>query len=75
MEIVRQVYGAEVVEWSAGRNTAGNLTSLYLLTVDAQVVEVHNEHDLQKEYADLNTFAPRLVSVLLLIQSLNQESQ
>lgn len=69
-QIVRTIYQAGVVEWSAGGITVGNLTSLYVPTVDALAVEVHNEHDLLREYADLSTFAPRLVSLVLLIQEL-----
>ena len=71
-QIVRTIYQAEVVEWSAGGITVGNLTSQYIPTVDALAVEVHNEHDLLREYADLNTFAPRLVSLVLLVQELGR---
>lgn len=65
--IVRDVYGAEVVEWSAGGVTVGNFTAEHAPTIDALAVEMAFEHDLMREYADLATFEPRLVAAAMLI--------
>ncbi len=65
--IIKQQYGAKVVEWSGGGVTIGNFTSKHIPTIDGLGVETDYEHDLNKETADLNTFAPRTVGMILLL--------
>jgi len=65
-EIVRNEYGAEVVEWVAGGITDGNRTAKFIPTIDALGVENYEEHT-DHEYVDLNTAVPRTVALVLLI--------
>jgi len=65
-EIVRNEYGAEVVEWVAGGITDGNRTAKFIPTIDALGVENYEEHT-DHEYVDLNTVVPRTVALVLLI--------
>jgi glutamate carboxypeptidase len=66
-KIVKQQYGANVVEWSGGGVTIGNFTAKHIPTIDGLGVETDYEHDLDKETVDLKTFAPRTVSMILLL--------
>ena len=67
-KIVKTEYGADVVEWTAGGLTIGNTTSAFVPTIDAVGVDVDPqcEHSI-KEFVDLNTFAPRTVALIHLI--------
>lgn len=68
--IVREIFEADVTEWSAGGVTVGNFTAAHAPTVDALAVEMRHEHDLAREHADLTTFAPRLVALAVLVREL-----
>lgn len=67
--IVKQEYGATVVEWLAGGMTDGNRSSRYAPTIDALGIETYDEHT-EHEYADLNTVVPRTVALIQLIRFL-----
>jgi len=70
-QIVKREYNADVVEWTAGGITVGNLTAKYIPTVDALGVDTDPlyEHT-DKESVDLRMFAPRTVALVYLIQEL-----
>jgi len=72
-EIVKDEYGADVVEWVAGGLTIGNITSEFVPTIDAVGVDVEPkfEHSL-KEFTDLNTFVPRTVALIHLINQVDK---
>ena len=67
--IVKRDFKADIVEWSAGGLTDGNLSSKYVATIDSVGVEAFNVHT-DREYADLNTVSPRTVALIGLIQEL-----
>ena len=71
-KVVKEEYGAEVAEWTAGGLTIGNTTSRFVPTIDALGVDVDplHEHTL-REYTDLNTFAPRTVALIRMIQEVD----
>ena len=72
--IVKREYNAQVVEWVAGGITVGNDTAKYVPTIDALGVEADpmTEHT-DRESVNLNTFVPRTVSLILLIDQLQQK--
>lgn len=74
-QIVKRTFGEDVVEWSAGGVTVGNFTAAQVPTVDALAVEMQHEHDLLREFADLTTFGPRLVALVLLIEALSRPEE
>lgn len=69
-KIIKDQFNADIVEWSAGGVTIGNLTSHYIPTFDGLGVEVARSHDLENERAFLNTFVPRTASLLLMIDEM-----
>lgn len=72
--IVKQEYKADVIEWVAGGITVGNDTAKYVPTIDALGVEADpmTEHT-ERESVNLNTFVPRTVSLILLINEIQQQ--
>ena len=70
--IVKREYNADVVEWIAGGMTVGNTTAKFIPTIDALGVEADPmlEHT-EKEVVFLDTFVPRTVSLLELIDELS----
>jgi Acetylornithine deacetylase/Succinyl-diaminopimelate desuccinylase and related deacylases len=68
-EIVKRDFKADIVEWSAGGLTDGNVSSRYVPTIDSVGVEAFNVHT-DREYADLNTVGPRTVAMIELLQEL-----
>lgn len=66
-QIAKQQYGANVVEWATGGVSIGNFTSHYIPTIDGLGVETVAQHDLDNERADINTFVPRTVTMILLL--------
>lgn len=72
-DIVKQQYGADVVEWSSGGVTIGNVTGQYIPTIDGLGVDTKDEHSLMKETTDMNMFAPRTVSMILLLDNVANE--
>lgn len=73
-KIVKDEYGADVVEWTAGGLTIGNTTGEFVPTIDAVGVDVEPqyEHSL-KEFTDLNTFTPRTVALIHLIEQVDKK--
>jgi acetylornithine deacetylase/succinyl-diaminopimelate desuccinylase-like protein len=72
--IVKKEYNADVVEWMAGGITVANTTAKFVPTIDALGVEVDPmlEHT-EREEVDLNTFVPRTVALILLIDQMARE--
>ena len=72
-KIVKDEYGADVVEWVAGGLTIGNITGEFVPTIDAVGIDTEPtfEHSL-KEFVDLNTFAPRTVALIHLINQVDK---
>lgn len=68
-DVVKREYGAEVIEYSAGGLTDGNISSPYAPTIDALGIENYDEHT-DREWVDLNTVEPRTVALVGLIQEL-----
>ena len=69
--IVKREYGADVTEWLGGGGTVANDTFKHVPTLDSVGVEVDPMlNHTEKEYADLNTFIPRTVALILLIDQL-----
>lgn len=71
-KIVKDEYNADVVEWTAGGLTIGNTTGIFVPTIDALGVDVDPqcEHSLS-EFVDLNTFTPRTVALIHLIEKVD----
>jgi glutamate carboxypeptidase len=71
--IVKKEYNADVVEWIAGGITVGNNTAKYIPTIDALGVEADpmTEHT-DRESVNLNSFVPRTVALVLLIDQISQ---
>jgi glutamate carboxypeptidase len=67
--IVKRAYNVDIVEWSSGGLTDGNVSSKYVPTIDSVGVEVYNTHTV-REYADLNTYVPRTVTLIECIEEL-----
>lgn len=72
--IVKQQFGADVVEWVAGGITVGNETARFVPTIDALGVECDPmlEHT-EREFVDLNTFVPRTTALVLFIDKMATE--
>lgn len=70
-EVVQRAYQAVVWEESAGGVTDGNVTAKYIPTLDGVGVENYAEHT-NHERVDLNTFVPRTVVLVLLIEALER---
>jgi glutamate carboxypeptidase len=68
-DLVKRNYKADIVEWSSGGFTDGNLSSKYVATFDSVGVTGYNVHTV-REYGDLNTLGPRTVTLIGLIQEL-----
>ncbi len=66
-DIAKKLYGADVVEWATGGVSIGNFTSRYIPTIDGLGVETYAAHDLENERADVRTYAPRTVIMILLL--------
>ncbi len=66
-DFAKKLYGAEVVEWATGGVSIGNFTSRYIPTIDGLGVETYAQHDLENERADVRTFVPRTVIMILLL--------
>ncbi len=71
--IVKEEYGADIVEWTAGGLTIANTTSQFVPTIDALGVDVDPqcEHTLL-EWVDLKCFAPRTVALIQLIDQVDK---
>ena len=70
--IAKREYGVDVPEWLGGGGTVANDTFQHVPTLDSVGVEVdpqlnHTVH----EYADLKSFVPRTVTLILLLQQLS----
>jgi len=63
--IAKQQYNADVVEWATGGVSIGNFTSRYIPTIDGLGVETSDAHDLENERADVRTFVPRTVLMIM----------
>jgi glutamate carboxypeptidase len=74
--IVKREYKEEVVEWIAGGMTVGYTTAKFIPTIDALGVEADPmlEHT-EKEVVFLDTFIPRTVSLIELIDELSAKSR
>lgn len=72
-QIAHQQYGANIVEWAAGGVTIGNFTSRYIPTIDGLGVETSDQHNLDKERGYLNTFEPRTVTMILLLDEVTDK--
>ena len=69
--IVKREYAADVTEWLGGGGTVANDTFKHVPTLDSVGVEVDPMlNHTEREYADLNTFVPRTVALILLIDQL-----
>ena len=69
--IVKREYDAEVTEWSGGGGTVANDIFQAVPTLDSIGVEVDPAlNHTRDEYADLDTFIPRTVAMILLIDAL-----
>ena len=66
-DLAKQLYGADVVEWATGGVSIGNFTSRHIPTIDGLGVETTAQHDLENERADVRTYAPRTVIMILLL--------
>lgn len=71
--IAKELYGAEVVEWATGGVSIGNFTSHYIPTIDGLGVETVAAHDLENERADIRTYVPRTVVMILLLDQVVSE--
>lgn len=74
--IVKKEYGADVTEWVAGGITVGNDTAKFVPTIDALGVDADpmTEHT-ERESVNLNSFVPRTVALLLLVDQMSQSWQ
>lgn len=72
-DIAKKLYGADVVEWATGGVSIGNFTSRYIPTIDGLGVETIAAHDLENERADVNTYAPRTVVMILMLDQVVNE--
>ncbi|MCD8350413.1 MAG: M20/M25/M40 family metallo-hydrolase, partial [Planctomycetaceae bacterium] len=66
-DIAKQLYDADVVEWATGGVSIGNFTSRHIPTIDGLGVETIAQHDLENERADVRTYVPRTVVMILLL--------
>lgn len=71
--IAHKQYGANVVEWATGGVSIGNFTSRYIPTIDGLGVETSNAHDLENERADVRTFVPRTVVMIMTLDKVVEE--
>ena len=70
--IAKREYGVDVPEWLGGGGTVANDTFQHVPTLDSVGVEVDPQlNHTVKEYADLKSFAPRTVTLILLLQQLS----
>ncbi len=72
-ELAKELYGAEVVEWATGGVSISNFTSRYIPTIDGLGVETIAAHDLENERADVRTYVPRTVIMILLLDRVVNE--
>ncbi|MCD8140846.1 MAG: M20/M25/M40 family metallo-hydrolase [Planctomycetaceae bacterium] len=72
-EIAKQLYDADVVEWATGGVSIGNFTSRHIPTIDGLGVETIAQHDLENERADVRTFVPRTVVMIMLLDRVVHE--
>lgn len=71
--IVKREYGADVTEWLGGGGTVANDTFKHVPTLDSLGVEVDPMlNHTEREYANLNTFAPRTVALIMLIEQMSR---
>ena len=71
--IAHEQYGADVVEWATGGVSIGNFTSRYIPTIDGLGVETSDAHDLENERADVRTFIPRTVVMIMMLDKVTEE--
>ena len=73
-DLAKKLYGADVVEWATGGVSIGNFTSRYIPTIDGLGVETTAAHDLENERADVRTYVPRTVVMILLLDRVVHEN-
>jgi glutamate carboxypeptidase len=72
-DFAKTLYGADVTEWATGGVSIGNFTSRYIPTIDGLGVEALDGHDIENERADVGTYIPRTVIMLLLLDKVAGE--
>lgn len=72
-DIAHKQYGADVVEWATGGVSIGNFTSHYNPTIDGLGVETANQHDLENERADVRTYVPRTVVMIMTLDQVVEQ--
>ena len=73
-DFAKELYDADVVEWATGGVSIGNFTSRYIPTIDGLGVETTAAHDLENERADVRTYVPRTVVMILLLDKVVGEN-